>query len=102
MDFLPLITAGQETLPIHRDIVSSLDNLEQFPLLLEKIYRDSGALDEAGLDHLRFALLRLQVFADIHQYENMEKAQKIKYVAQVLEKVIFGSLILEREALNES
>ena len=101
MDYLTLITAGQETLPLHTDIVSSLENLERFPLLLEKIYRDTVALDENTLDQLRFALLRLQVYADIHQYENMEKAQKIKYVAQVLEKVIFGSLMLEREVLNE-
>ncbi|MDD1676608.1 MAG: hypothetical protein LUQ40_02610 [Methanomicrobiales archaeon] len=101
MDYLTLITAGQETLPLHTDIVSSLENLERFPLLLEKIYRDTVALDENALDQLRFALLRLQVYADIHQYENMEKAQKIKYVAQVLEKVIFGSLMLEREVLNE-
>jgi len=101
MDYLTLITGGQDTLPLHKDIVSSLENLEQFPLLLENIYRETLALDENALDHLRFALLRLQVFADIHQYENMEKAQKIKYVAQVLEKVIFGSLMLEQEALNE-
>ena len=101
MEYLTLITAGQETLPLHKDIVSSLDNLELFPLLLEKIYRDTIALDENALDQLRFALLRLQVYADIHQYENMEKAQQIKYVAQVLEKVIFGSLMLEREVLNE-
>jgi hypothetical protein len=101
MDYLSLITTGQETLPIHRDIVTSLENLEQFPLLVEKIYRDTLAFDENALDRLRFALLRLQIFADIHQYENMEKAQKIKYVAQVLEKVIFGSLMLEKEVLND-
>jgi hypothetical protein len=101
MDYLTLITGGKDTLSIHKDIVSSLENLEQFPLLLENIYRETLALDENALDRLRFSLLRLQVFADIHQYENMEKAQKIKYVAQVLEKVIFGSLMLEPETLNE-
>jgi hypothetical protein len=29
----------------------------------------------------------------------MENTQKIRYVAQVLEKVIFGDLLLERERL---
>jgi hypothetical protein len=39
--------------------------------------------------------LRLQLYADIHRNEDLEKAMHIKYVAQVLEKVIFGSLIME-------
>jgi hypothetical protein len=30
----------------------------------------------------------------------MEQAQKIKYVSQALEKVIFGSLILEHEVMG--
>jgi hypothetical protein len=55
------------------------------------------ALDDETLDHLRFALLRVQIYSDIHRNEDMELAQKIKYVAQVLEKVIFGSLMMEHE-----
>jgi hypothetical protein len=31
---------------------------------------------------------------------DMEQAQKIKYTSQVLEKIIFGSLILEHEEID--
>ena len=30
----------------------------------------------------------------------MEQAQKIKYISQVLEKIIFGSLLMEHEELD--
>jgi hypothetical protein len=56
--------------------------------------------DDESLDHLRFALLRVQIYSDIHRNDDMEQAQKIKYVAQVLEKVIFGSLMMEHEELG--
>jgi hypothetical protein len=52
-------------------------------------------LDDETLDHFRFSLMRLQLWADIHRNEDLEKAMHIKYVAQVLEKVIFGALIME-------
>jgi hypothetical protein len=44
--------------------------------------------------------MRLQLYADVHRNEDLEKAMHIKYVAQVLEKVIFGTLVMEHEELN--
>jgi hypothetical protein len=38
------------------------------------------------------------LWADIHRNEDIEKAMHVKYVAQVLERVIFGSLVMEGEA----
>ena len=52
-------------------------------------------LDDDTLDRFRFSLMRLQLYADIHRNEDLERAMHIKYVAQVLEKVIFGSLVME-------
>ena len=57
-------------------------------------------LDDETLDRFRFALLRLQLYADIHRNEDLEKAMQIKFVAQVLEKVIFGTLVMEQEELG--
>ena len=92
------ILAGQgEPLPVYRDILRCLENIELFPYLLEPIYREAVAFDEDTLDRFRFALVRLQVYTDLHHYEDMENTQKVRYVAQVLEKVIFGDLLLERE-----
>lgn len=78
-----------------------LESIDRFPYLLEEIYRDTSILDESSLNALRFALVRLQVYADIHRNEDLEEAQNLKYVGQVLEKIIFGSLMLEREESQE-
>ena len=39
--------------------------------------------------------MRLQLYADVHRNEDLKTAMHIKYVAQVLEKVVFGSLVME-------
>ena len=57
----------------------------------------ASELDDDDLDRLRFGLVRLQVYADIHRYEDMEAAQQMKYVASVLERILFGKLLLEGE-----
>jgi hypothetical protein len=97
MDFGKILTGAGEPLPIYRHVSACLENIEAFPLLLETIYREAQGFDEETLDRFRFALLRLQVYTDLHHYEDMETTQKVRYVAQVLEKVIFGDLLLERE-----
>mgnify|MGYP006270781543 FL=1 len=96
MDFGKILAGGEEPLPVFRNVTRCLENIELFPYLLEPIYREAQGFDEDTLDRFRFALLRLQVYTDIHHYEDMESTQKVRYVAQVLEKVIFGDLLLER------
>lgn len=97
MNFREMLEGGGISLPVYEDIAVVLDDIERFPLYIEKIYRTAMTLDDETLDHLRFALLRVQIHSDIHRNEDMEQAQKIKYVAQVLEKIIFGSLMMEHE-----
>ncbi len=100
MNFRDILEGGGTSLPVYEDITVVLDDIELFPLYIEKIYRTAMAFDDDTLDHLRFALLRVQIHSDIHRNEDMEQAQKIKYVAQVLEKIIFGSLMMEHEELG--
>jgi len=97
MDLGKILAGKEEPLPVYRNVTLCLENIELFPYLLEPIYREAVAFDEDTLDRFRFALVRLQVYTDIHHYEDMENTQKVRYVAQVLEKVIFGDLLLERE-----
>lgn len=101
MDYMGILCGGEEPLPVYTTILPALEDIRVFPVLLEPIYREAVALDEAMLDRLRFALIRVQIHADIHRNEDMERAQKLKYVGQVLEKVIFGSLLMEHEDLSE-
>ncbi|HMZ32191.1 MAG TPA: hypothetical protein PLM60_10380 [Methanoregulaceae archaeon] len=100
MNFREMLEGGGTSLPVYDDIAMVLDDIELFPRSIEKIYRSAMGFDDETLDHLRFALLRVQIYSDIHRNEDMEQAQKIKYVAQVLEKIIFGSLMMEHEELG--
>jgi hypothetical protein len=98
LDHAGLLQGNQETpLKIFEPVLICLKNIAALPFLLEPIYQEAGTLDEEQLDRLRFALLRVQVYADIHRNEDVEQAQNLKYVALVLEKVIFGTLMLEKE-----
>jgi len=95
MDYARILTGREKPFPVYKDVIAALESPQAFPDLLEPIYRDAMTLDDETLDHFRFSLLRLQLYADIHRNEDLEKAMHIRYVAQVLEKVVFGSLIME-------
>ncbi|MBN1195097.1 MAG: hypothetical protein JXA08_07115 [Methanomicrobiaceae archaeon] len=100
MEYMDILKGSGEPMSIYADIVRCLENFQAFPFFIEPVYRQSLSLGDDGPDRLRFALVRLQVYADIHRYEDMEQTQKIKYVGQVLEKVIFGGLMLEQQPEN--
>jgi hypothetical protein len=95
MDYLRILCGKEKQLPIYTGVIACLENQLVFPDLLEPIYREAMNLDDDTLDRFRFSLMRLQLYADIHRNEDLERAMYIKYVAQVLEKVIFGSLVME-------
>ena len=97
MDHLRILGGGEEPLPVFSRVVEALENYEEFPFLLEPIFREVSELDDEDLDRFRFGLVRLQVYADIHRYEDMEAAQRMKYVSTILERMLFGRLLLEGE-----
>lgn len=97
MDIVRVLQGSGKPLGIYTRIAAAVRDITSFPDLLEPIYAETAGFSDAELDSLRFALLRLQVYADIHRYEDMEQTQQMKYVAQVLEKIIFGSLMLGGE-----
>jgi hypothetical protein len=96
MDYERILTGREKPLPIYAGIIAALENPRSFPDLLEPVYREAMGMDDETLDRFRFALMRLQIWADVHRNEDLEKAMHIKYVAQVLEKVVFGSLVMEQ------
>jgi hypothetical protein len=100
MDYRRVLTGREKPLPVYEAITAVLENIHCFPDLVEPIYREASGYDDETLDRFRFALVRMQIYADIHRNEDLEKATQEKYVAQVLEKIIFGSLMMEREELS--
>ncbi|HDS63034.1 MAG TPA: hypothetical protein ENN52_02685 [Methanofollis liminatans] len=95
MDILRVLRGTGDPLGIYTPIAGAIADISTFPDLIESIYNEANTLSEEEADRLHFALIRLQIYADVHRYENMETSQRMKYVAQVLEKLIFGSLMLE-------
>jgi len=103
MDYMRILSGREKPMDIYEDVIFCLNDILMIPDMIEPIYRTAMTFDEETLDRFRFALVRLQIYSDIHRYEDLERAQHIKYVAQVLEKIIFGSLLMEHEELaNES
>jgi hypothetical protein len=99
MDYMRVLCGKEQPLPIYEGVIACLENPQAFVDLVEPIYREAMNLDDETLDRFRFALVRLQLYADIHRNEDLEKAMELKYVSQVLEKLVFGTLVMEREEL---
>lgn len=95
MDYHRILAGKEKPVPIYKAVAAALENPRAFPDLVEPIYREAMTLDDETLDRFRFSLMRLQIYADVHRNEDLEQAMHIRYVAQVIEKVVFGSLIME-------
>jgi hypothetical protein len=101
MNYERILTGRERPLPIYKTVIPALENPLAFPDLVEPIYREAMNLDDDSLDRFRFSLMRLQLWADIHRNEDLETAMHVKFVAQVLEKVVFGSLVMEQAEPSE-
>ena len=98
MNYLEVLCGREENLPIYTEIVKCLEDINQFPQLIEPIYREAITLNETLLEKLRFGLLRLQLHSEIHRNSDMEEAQKMRFVSEMIERTIFGGLFIERES----
>ena len=72
-------------------IAGVVDDPDQLPYVIEGI----KALEIDDMDKFRFVLLRVQVDSHLHMNEDLEKYMKRLYVAQVIEKLLYGELLLE-------
>jgi len=95
MEFMQVLQGTGGEMEIYKEIVICLEDLNHLPDMVEPIVRSAQLFNEPELERLRFALVRVQIYTDIHSTQDMEKAQRVRYVAQVLERIIFGGLLLE-------
>ena len=62
----------------------------KLPYLLDTFYIANIKNENA----FHFALLRVQVDSDLRMHEDLQKYQQRKYVAETLEKLLYGELML--------
>lgn len=72
-------------------IAQVVDDPDKLPYFLETI--KSLKIDD--LEKFRFILLRVQIDSQLHLNENIEKYHKRLFVSQIIEKLIYGELLLE-------
>ncbi|PAV10954.1 hypothetical protein ASJ81_02110 [Methanosarcina spelaei] len=65
----------------------------KLPYLLETFYTTPIKNEKA----FHFALVRVQVDSDLRMHEDIQKYQQRKYVAETLEKLLYGELMLSVE-----
>jgi hypothetical protein len=91
------LLAGQKGVDIEKihenvlTIAEVVDDPDKLPYVIEGI----KSLEIDDMDKFRFVLLRVQVDSHLHMNEDLEKYMKRLYVSQVIEKLLYGELLLE-------
>jgi hypothetical protein len=81
------------------------ENVTEDILLLEQVIDDPyslpyiievlNSLEIEDEEKFRFALLRVQIDSELRMNEDIQKHQRRRYVAQVIEKMLFAELLIE-------
>lgn len=79
-------------------IARAIDNPTMLPYLIEPIF----LLDVEKEDKLRFSLIRVQIDCELHMNKDIQYYQIRRYVAQTIEKMLYGELLLETGVSVES
>ncbi len=78
-------------------IAEVVDNPDRLPYFLERIR--SMEIDDP--EKFRFVLIRVEIDSQLHLNEDIEKYNKRLFVSQVIEKLIYGDLLLEASKEND-
>lgn len=72
-------------------IAKAIDDPYCLPFIIEEL----DELEIKDEKMFRFALLRVQIDSELRMNEDIQMHQRRRYVAQVIEKMIFGELLIE-------
>lgn len=72
-------------------IAEVVDEPDKLPYFLEEIKN----LEIEDPEKFRFVMLRVQIDSQLHLNEDIEKYHKRLFVSQVIEKLIYGELLLD-------
>lgn len=93
-DFLKKKTVPTDIL----NIAWVLDEPTRLPIILEIIH----AIPNEENMEVRLSLVRAQIDASLRMNENLQKYTKQKFVAETIERLIFGDLMLEGKSSKNS
>lgn len=71
-------------------IAEVVDDPDKLPYLIEGI----KSMEIGNTEKFRFVLLRVQIDSMLHMNEDIERYQKRLYVSQVIEKLLYGEILL--------
>lgn len=96
MDTLELLMGKKNvdpgSVPVHiLAIAEAVDNPDSLPYLIESIM----SLHIDDMEKFRYVLVRVQVDSELHMNEDIQRNHKRFFVAQVIEKLLYGELLLE-------
>ena len=91
---LELITGGGDGEPSGPVLLLAtvLDNPLKLPRMLKQFC--TMCLQETEAEEFRLALIRVQIDADLKMHQDIQRYQQRRYVAQVIEILIFQELML--------
>jgi hypothetical protein len=72
-------------------LAKAIDDPYSLPFIIEEL----DELEIKDEKMFRFALLRVQIDSELRMNEDIQMHQRRRYVAQVIEKMIFGELLIE-------
>ena len=72
-------------------LAKAIDDPYCLPFIIEEL--DGLEIEDEKM--FRFALLRVQIDSELRMNEDIQMHQRRRYVAQVIEKMIFGELLIE-------
>ena len=72
-------------------LAKAIDDPYCLPFIIEEL--DELEIEDEKM--FRFSLLRVQIDSELRMNEDIQMHQRRRYVAQVIEKMIFGELLIE-------
>jgi hypothetical protein len=81
--------------PLLEKIALCLADPAEFPFMVE------GIVEDERIEEMRIALARAQIDSELRMREDVEYFTKRLWVAQTLEKMVFGGLMVEGEKLGD-
>ncbi len=79
----------------------AIDDPDEVPYLMERLLEGFKKHKKAQRDHIRNALMRVQMYCSIQNNSDPIKLSKQLFVTQVLERLFFGSNKLLAEGMEE-